>query len=257
VPFIAITHTPPAALEQGERSFVSRTEIDMPLALRQHAAYCGLLGELGARVIMVDVNREYPDGVFVEDTALVLDEVAVMARPGADSRRGEPAGIEPVLAAFRPVQRIEAPGTLDGGDVVVTGKRILVGASARTNADGARLLQDIVRPFGYRVDRVGLRDCLHLKSACCALPDGRLFVNPAWLETGALSDFALVESPPQEPFGADFATVGGTIIVSETNPRTAVSLLSLDFAVRSTPLSEFEKAEGGVSCLSIIFPALT
>lgn len=137
--------------------------------------------------------------------------------------------------------------------MVVTGKTMLVGASARTNAAGADALRNFAAPFGYRVIRVPLRDCLHLKSACCALPDGRLLVNPAWLDASPLREFTRVSIPPGEPFAADFATVNGTVIMSTTNPRTADLVRSLGHDVRATPLTEFEKAEGGVTCLSIIF----
>ena len=250
---LAVTHTPPPALERGERTFVSRAPIDFPLALRQHAAYCALLENCGAKVITLDVNREHPDAVFVEDTAVVLDEIAVMASPGAESRRAETPGIEQALRNFRDVRRIDLPATLDGGDVVVAGRTILVGASARTSEAGARALQEFTAPFGYVVRRVPLRDCLHLKSACCALPDGRLLVNPHWLDRATLDGFDLLPIPPDEPFAADFATVGEIVIVSATNPLTARMIRGLGFDVRATPLTEFEKAEGGVTCLSIIF----
>lgn len=252
---IAITHTPPAALERGERTYVGRTPIDFPLALRQHAAYCALLRELGVTVFTLDVNREHADAVFVEDTALVLEEIAVMTMPGAESRRPEPRGIEPELAKYRDIMRIELPGTIDGGDIVVAEKRILVGASQRSNEAGARSLQEITGRFGYEVSRVALRDCLHLKSACCVLPDGSLLVNPAWIsDVRDLQGAETHEIDPAEPFAADFATVGDVVIMSETNPRTADIVRSLGFDVRTTPLTEFEKAEGGVTCLSIIFP---
>lgn len=252
---IALTHAPSPALERGERTYVDRTPIDLAIARRQHEAYCALLRDCGASVTTLDVNSEHPDCVFIEDTAVVLDVVAVLARPGAASRAPEPAGIEPELRKYREVRRIEAPGTLDGGDVVVTGRTILVGASLRTNEDGARALAEHTREFGYRVRRVPLRDCLHLKSACCALPDGRLLVNPAWLDSSVLDDFALLHIPPTEPFAADFATVGDTILVSASHPRTADQIRALGFPVRAAALSEFEKAEGGVTCLSIIFRA--
>jgi dimethylargininase len=253
---IAITHTPPPGLESGERTYVSRAPIDFQLALRQHAAYCALLRDLGVTVLTLDVNSGHADAVFVEDTALVLDEIAVMTMPGAESRRPEPPGIEPELAKFREVRRIELPATLDGGDIVVRGKRIFVGASHRSNEAGARALQDLTGPFGYVVSRVSLRDCLHLKSACCVLPDATMLVNPAWL--GDLSDLhgaPVREIHPAEPFAADFATVRDTVIMSETNPRTADLVRDLGFEVRTTPLTEFEKAEGGVTCLSILFRA--
>jgi len=250
---IAITHTPTAALERGERTYIRRDPIDFPLALRQHAAYCAVLRDCGADVTTLHVNPGFPDAVFVEDTAVVLDEVAILARSGATSRRGEVDGIEPTLRQYREVRRITAPATLDGGDVVVTDQAILVGASSRTSEDGARALQELTREFGYRVVRVPLRDCLHLKSACCALPDGRLLVNPAWLDPAPLEDFTLLHIPEPEPFAADFATVGETIVVSAANPETADLIRSLGFRVRAAVLSEFEKAEGGVTCLSLIF----
>lgn len=252
-PLLAITHTPPSGLELGERSYVTRQPIDFQLALRQHAKYCALLRACGAKVVTLDVNGAHPDAVFVEDTAVVTDEIAVLASPGAPSRRPEVAGIEPELRKHREVRRIELPATLDGGDVIIVGRTILVGATARTNEAGARALEEFVAPFGYRVIRITPRNCLHLKSACCALPDGRLLVNPDWVDPSALPDFDSLMIAPQEPFAADFAVASGTIIMSETNPRTADMVSRLGFAVRTTPLSEFEKAEGGVTCLSIIF----
>jgi dimethylargininase len=252
---IAITHVPPQALERGERTFVARTPIDLSLAHRQHAAYCALLRNCGAEVTTLSTNLGHPDAVFVEDTFLVLDEVAIRARPGADSRRDEPAGIEPEVRKYREIRRIEAPATLDGGDVVVTGRSILVGASGRTSEAGARALQDITAPFGYRVTRVGMRDCLHFKSACCALPDGRLLANPAWLDGSSLDGFTVLAIPPSEPFAGDFAICGETVIVSASHPLTADMIRALGFRVRAAELSEFEKAEGGVTCLSLIFRA--
>jgi dimethylargininase len=250
----AITHLPPPTLEAGERTFVARAPIDNALALRQHARYCATLAECGARVVTLDVNATFPDAVFVEDTAVVFDQVAVLASPGAPSRRGEPAGIAPELARYRELRSIEYPDTLDGGDVVVAGRTVLVGASQRTNAGGARSLAALIAPFGYTVRRVALRDCLHLKSACCALPDGRLLVNPAWLDSPPLDDFTLVPIPPDEPFAADVATIGDIVILSATNPRTLDLVAALGFPVRAVEVSEFEKAEGGVTCLSILIP---
>lgn len=252
---VAITHVPPAALEQGERSFVGRDPIDMAKARAQHAAYCDLLSSLGCRVTTLGVNADFADGVFVEDTALVLDEVAIMTRPGAESRRGEVAGIAAELGKHRPLLAIEPPGTLDGGDIVVAGRVMLVGKSARSNAEGADQLRARLRSFGYVVRRVGMRDCLHLKSACCALPDGRLLVNQKWVELKDLRGFDIVEIDASEPFAADVITLGRTVISAAANPRTAALIGALGFDSRSVDLSEFAKAEGGVTCLSLIFEA--
>lgn len=250
---VAITHVPTRALERGERTYVDRSPIDFPLAQRQHEEYRALLAACGAEVTVLDASRDCPDAVFVEDTAVVLDEIAVIASPGAVSRRGETAAVAAELRKHREVREIRLPATLDGGDVVIAGRTLFVGASARTNVSGAEALATFAKPFGYRVVRVPIRDCLHLKSACCALPDGRLLINPSWVDASALPGFTHVHIPPDEPFGADFAIAGETVIVSTTNPSTAQLIASLGFTVRATPLSEFEKAEGGVSCLSIIF----
>jgi dimethylargininase len=250
---VAITHVPPASLEQGERSFVGRDPIDMDKAREQHAAYCALLASLGCRVITLDVNARHADGVFVEDTALVLDEVAVMTNPGAESRRGEVAGIGAELAKFRPLLTIEAPATLDGGDIVVVGRVILVGKSARSNAEGAAQLQKQLRSHGYVVRRVGMKDCLHLKSACCALPDGRLLVNPNWVELKDLRGFDIVEIDDSEPFAADVITLGRTVISAAAHPKTAALIGALGFDSKAIDLGEFAKAEGGVTCLSLVF----
>ena len=250
---IAITHTPPASLERGERSFVGRDPIDMVRARAQHAAYCTLLAELGCSVTTLSVNASFADAVFVEDAALIFDELAVTTSPGAESRRGEVAGIEAELKKHRTIARIEYPATLDGGDVVVAGRMVLVGKSARTNAAGADSLAAILRPYGYIVRRVGMRDCLHLKSACTALADGRLLVNPAWLDLGDLKGFDIVEIAPFEPFAADVLTIGRSVVSAAEHPQTAALIGALGFDSRTTPLAEFAKAEGGVTCLSLVF----
>lgn len=252
---VAITHVPPASLGEGERSFVARDPIDMATARAQHAAYSDLLYTLGCDVVVLNTNHEYPDAVFVEDTAIVLDELAILASPGAESRRGEIAGIERELGEHRAIERITLPATLDGGDVVVAGRMILVGKSARTNAEGAAALAAIVRKHGYIVRRVGMHDCLHLKSACCALPDGRLLVNPKWIELRDLAGYDIVEIDPSEPFAADVLAIGRTVVSAAANPKTAALIGALGFDSRTVDLSEFAKAEGGVTCLSIVFEA--
>jgi dimethylargininase len=250
---VAITHSPPASLEQGERSFVGRDPIDMSKARAQHAAYCDLLRSLGCEVVTLDVNAKFADGVFVEDTALVLDELAIMTNPGAESRRGEVAGIAAALDKHRALRAIEPPGTLDGGDIVVNGRLVLVGRSQRTNAAGTDQLRQNLRGFGYVVRTVGMRDCLHLKSACCALPDGRLLVNPNWVELKDLRGFDIVEIDASEPFAADVITIGRTVISAAAHPKTAALIGTLGFDSKTIDLGEFAKAEGGVTCLSLVF----
>lgn len=252
---VAITHVPPASLEQGERSYVGRDPIDMANARAQHAAYSDLLHQLGCDLVVLNANQGCPDGVFVEDMAIVFDEIAVMTMPGAPSRRAEIAGVERELVNHRRLAHIALPATLDGGDVTVVGRVVLVGKSARTNAEGAAALAEILKPYGYVVRRVGMRNCLHLKSACTALPGGRLLVNPAWLELQDLAGFDIVEVPRDEPFAADILTIGRSVVSAAEHPKTAALIASMGFDSRTTPLSEFAKAEGGVTCMSLVFEA--
>jgi dimethylargininase len=252
---IAITRKPSPLLEQGERTHIGRAAIDYARALEQHTAYQAALADLGSDVSRLDDADSFADGVFVEDTALVLDEVAFSMRPGAESRRPEVAGIAAALKAYREIVPIQAPATIDGGDIVVVGKRILVGRSERTNAAGMAALSDAARGFGYAVRGVRMTGCLHLKSGCTALPDGQLLINRSWIDARDLSDFDFIDVPPEEPWGGDVAFIGDTIIAAAAFPRTVETLTARRYSVRAVDVSEFAKAEGGVTCMSLIFRA--
>ena len=251
---VAITHVPSPNIQRGERTHVQDAEIDYELALRQHAAYREALRNCGAQVVVLDVNRTMPDCVFVEDTALVLDELAIMMSPGAESRRGEPAGIEPAIKQFREVKRVARPATIDGGDIVVAGKAIYIGESGRTNAAGIAAMRQLLTPFGYAVESVPVYDCLHLKSACSALPGGRFLVNRDWIDVTPLVG-ELVDVPPHEPWASDVLVIGQQIIVSDAFPATAQCLVDLGHECVPVSVSEFAKSEGGVTCLSLVFQA--
>ncbi len=253
--FVAITNRPSPNMQHYERTFVGDETIDYPLALNQHAAYCAALARCGARVITLDVNHTLPDCVFVEDTAIVLDEVAVMMSMGAASRRAEPAGIEPELARWRSVHRVALPATIDGGDVVRSGRALYVGRSPRTNDAGIGALREIVRPFGYGVTGIPVTGCLHLKTACSALPDGRFLVNADWIDTAGLPRGKLLPVPEAEPWAGDVLVIGNRIIASDAFPRTIELLAANGFEVVPVSVSEFAKAEGGVTCLSLVFAA--
>jgi len=250
---LAITHVPSPQLECGERTYVEEAPVDFALALRQHAQYCDALRLCGAEVITLDVNRRLPDCVFVEDTAIVLDEVAVMMSMGAESRRAEPAGIEPTLRRYRKIARVDLPATIDGGDVVRSGRTLYVGASPRTNAAGIDALGQVVRAYGYTVIGVPVMNCLHLKTACSALPDGRLLVNREWIDASPLPSRALVDVPAAEPWAGDVLVIGERIISSDAFPETARLLERTGFDVTPVAVSEFAKVEGGVTCLSLVF----
>ena len=249
---VAITRKPSRLLESGERTHIGRDPIAFDRALVQHDGYRAALAELGARVTRLEDADAFPDGVFVEDTALVLNEVAVSMRPGAESRRGEVAGILAELMRYREVITIGAPATIDGGDIVVVGKRILVGKSARTNRDGIDALGAIATRLGYEVRGVRMTGCLHLKSGCTALPDGRLLINRRWIDERDVADFDLVDVPVEEPWGGDIAFIGETVIAAAAYPKTLETLMDRGFRTRPVDVSEFAKAEGGVTCMSLL-----
>jgi dimethylargininase len=250
---VAITHEPSPNMQHYERTFVGDQPINLALAQQQHERYRKALEQCGCEVMVLTSNLAMPDAVFVEDTAVVLDEIAVMMSPGAESRRGEPAGIEPVLREFRSIERLALPATIDGGDVVVSGKAVYVGESPRTNARAINELRALLRPHGYSVTGVPVRGCLHLKTACSALPDGRFLVNRDWIAATELPPSHLVRVPPDEPWAGDVLVIGEQIIVSDAFPRTMDLLANCGWKVVPVPVSEFAKAEGGVTCLSLVF----
>lgn len=249
---LALTQTPSLRMDLGVRTYVGRTGLDFARALSQHADYCRALVGCGAAVRVLEVNAHFPDGVFVEDTAVVLDEVAILAAMGTHSRRAEPAGVEQVLGEYRELARIELPATLEGGDVLRIGKRLLVGLSSRTNAAGIAALTAIVNRHGYVVQAVPVKECLHLKTACTALPDGRLLVNPAWIDVAAIGGLDTIAVPALEPWAANLLLVGNTVVLAAAHERTAEQICKLGFETRSVDISEFAKAEGGVTCLSLL-----
>lgn len=251
--WLGITHIPSPALEQGERTFIGHDAIDGRLAKRQHEQYIDALRRCDVDVVTLDTNRDMPDCVFVEDTAIVLDEIAVMMSPGAESRRREPAGIEPELRKHRDIARVTLPGTIDGGDVVRSGKDIYVGASARSNAAGIDALREIVRPYGYSVTGVLVHGCLHLKSACSTLPDGRFLVNRHWIDVSPLPEELLVQVPDAEQWAGDVLVIDNYIIASDAFPETIERLARERFEMVPVSVSEFAKAEGGVTCMSLVF----
>jgi dimethylargininase len=249
---IALTHVPSPNLQACERTYVPHAAIDHARALAQHAEYCRVLRECGAEVKTLDVSPELADSVFIEDTAIVLDEVAIMCSMGAASRRQEPSRIEPILRNYRDVVRIEWPATIDGGDVLRIGRKLLVGQSCRTNSAGITALAEIARPLGHVVEAIPVRSCLHLKTACTALPDGRLLVNPAWIDECALQDYQQIPVKTEEPWGANVALLGSKVLIAAGHRRTADLVEGLGFLARRIDLSEFAKAEGGVTCLSLL-----
>jgi dimethylargininase len=251
---LAFTREVSPAIAECELTHLARQPIDIDAAVRQHESYERCLADLGCRVCRLPGGAELPDGVFIEDTAVVLDELAVIARPGAVSRRPETAAVAEVLRHYRPLVSIDPPGTLDGGDVLRIGRSIYVGRSSRSNAEGIRQLARHVAPFGYGVCAVEVTRALHLKSAVTEVAELTLLINGDWVQPEAFPGMDLIAVDPAEPFGGNALRVGGTVVYPSSFPRTRSVLESRGIAVRAIDASELAKAEGGVTCCSLILP---
>jgi dimethylargininase len=249
---VAITREPAQSLGECELTYVGRQPIDTERAAAQHRDYRRALAACGARVVVLPAVEELPDSVFVEDTAVVLDELAVVTSPGVASRRAEVEIIEPEIARLRPVAKILPPATLEGGDVLRVGRRLFVGLSPRTNRAGVEALRELSAPHGYEVTPVALRDCLHLKTACTAADDETILLNPAWVDAETFRGYERVAVHPSEPWAANTARVGPLLLVGAAFPRTAEALARRGLDVRALDVSEFAKAEGGLTCMSLI-----
>jgi dimethylargininase len=250
---VALTREPARALDACELTYRGREPIEAGVAAAQHRGYCGALEACGARVVTLPAVDELPDSVFVEDTAIVLDEVAVLTRPGVESRRGEVSLIEPEASRLRKVVRVEAPATLEGGDVLRLGRTLYVGLSPRTNKDGAEALRRLVEPYGYEVLKVEPRGCLHLKTGCSALDEEAVLVNPDWVDASVFRGREVVAVDASEPWAANVLHVNGSVCVGAAFPRTAEMLAARGYDVRAVEVSEFAKAEGGLTCMSLLF----
>jgi dimethylargininase len=242
------------AIADGERTHLERAPIDAALAARQHSEYEAALRELGCDVVRLPATAGHPDAVFIEDTAVVFDELAVVTRPGAASRRGETPAVAEALAAHRPVASLAAPARLDGGDVLRVGRTVFVGRSGRTDAAGIAALGRILEPAGYDVREVRVTGCLHLKSAATFLSEDALLVNPRWIDPDELAGFRLLEVDPAEPRAANVLAIGDRAIVSATHPRTRARIEAEGLTTIVVDLSELELAEAGVTCGSLVFP---
>lgn len=236
-----------------ELAFREREPVDYERAVRQHSDYCELLRGLGLELISLEACDSYPDCCFVADTAVVLDEVAIITNPGAASRRGEIHAIEKALSERHEVVRLGPNVTLDGGDVLRLGRHLFVGRSTRTGAAGITALARIVRPLGYTVTPVRVTGSLHLTTACSALDDETVLANPAWADVGPFSRYHVLTVPEDEPWSANTMRVGRTVCVESGAPRTLELVARHCDEVSVLDISEFRKAEGSLSCLSIIF----
>lgn len=252
---LALTRAVSASLARCELTHRERETVDVALARAQHRAYEACLAELGCELLRLPEAPELPDAVFVEDTAVVVEEAAVIARPGAESRRPETEAVARALDGHRRLLAIEPPGTLDGGDVLQVDRVLYAGESGRSNRAGIAQLAAHLEPFGYRVTPVAVRGCLHLKSAASRVGERTLLVRRERVDADAFRGLELVEVAAGEPEAANALLVGGAVIYPSAFPATRRRLEERGIELRTLDVSELSKAEGGVTCCSIIFTA--
>lgn len=249
---IALTHVVSPQIDRCELSFRRREPINLELARAQHSGYCRTLEDCGYQVLETDVNIAHPDCTFIEDTAVVVDELAVLSRPGVLSRRGEVAGIEPLLARYRPLERIVEPATLEGGDVLRVDRTLYVGLSARTNQDGIDQLIRLLSPHGYTVVPVTMEGCLHLKSAVTALDDQTLLARPGLFDPAPFAGFTVIPVSDEEAEAANALRAGRFVCLHQEFGRTISAVRKAGFQVKTVDISELLKAESGLTCSSLL-----
>lgn len=253
----ALLNKPSPAIEHCELTFMDREPIQLSEALKQHALYAEALKSAGLHVLTLDVNPESPDAVFVEDVAIILNEIAIITSMGTPSRRPEVDSMAEILSDYRnTVQRIHLPATIEGGDVLQVGKKLFVGLSTRSNKAGISKLTEIVSQFGYQVVPVEVRGCLHLKTGVTALDDETCILNPAWIDTSPFKEFRLIEVEQNEPFAANVLRIDDNLILNGAYPLTAEKIQNAGFSFDLVDISEFGKAEAGLTCMSLIFEDL-
>lgn len=249
---VALTRSISPKLAECELTHLDRAPIDIDLAGRQHELYEEALKKMGYAVQRLPETPDLPDGVFVEDTAIVFPELAIITRPGAESRRPETATMASTLSRFRELNTIKSPATLDGGDVFVLGNDVFAGLSRRTNGEGVRQMDEILRPHGYRVTGIPVRHCLHLKTAVARIDDNLLLINPDWLDPAHFPGYHCEPIHPQEPYGTNVMRRGKFALTTEAFPNTGEWLARRGLDLIVIDQSELAKAEAGLTCSSVL-----
>ena len=249
---LAFTRDISPAIEHCELTHLERTTINLARARAEHNEYEAALRALGFEVRRLTSGPDMPDSVFIEDAAVVLDELAVIMRPGAESRRVETAAVAEAVRSYRPVAAILAPGTLDGGDVLRIGKRLFVGGGYRSNDVGIKQLGAIVGSQGYTVEAVPFQGCLHLKSAATLVADDLALINPEWVDADRFQPLRTIDVDPSEPYAANALLIDGTVVYPAEHVRTCKRLEAAGLTVHPVPAGELAKAEGGVTCCSLL-----
>lgn len=251
----AITRGVSPSMVNCELTFMARSPIHLAKAVEQHHAYEQVLEKFGADVISLPAEPALADSMFVEDPAIVLDEIAVIFPLGTESRRAEAASLAKVLAQYRELKYVQLPGTAEGGDILRVGRHLFAGRSKRTNEDGVRQLQSAVGEYCYTVEPVPVAGCLHLKSAVTFLGRNTLLANRKWFDASRMSDFEWIDVASEEPHAANALAFGGTVILPASFPLTLKRIEARGFKVMPLDISELQKAESGLTCSSLLFDA--
>jgi dimethylargininase len=249
----AITRAVSASLADCELTFLARQKIDVAKAIEQHRGYEECLERLGVRVIRLPAEPDLPDSVFVEDAAIVLDELAVITRPSIINRQAETESAADALSEFRPLKIIQTPATIEGGDVMRIDRTLYTGLSARTNLEGLSQLREIVEPYNYRVETIETDGCLHLKTGCMYLGHQTILANRNWINVQPLAGFDLIDVSKDEPWAANTLTIGDKVMTPSSFPKTRGLIEERGFKTLMIDISELQKAEAGLTCLSLIF----
>ncbi len=250
---IAITRPVSESIDDCELTFMQRHPINLDKAIQQHAEYEKCVAELGCEIVKLPAEPQLPDAVFVEDPAVVLDEIAIVAASRAENRIREIQTVEPLLSQYRNLKHLELPATLDGGDVVVIDKSVFVGRSSRTNDIAFFQLDEMLKPFGYDVIRVKIQNCLHLKTGCTYIGKRTVIANPDWVDVSSFSDFTILKIDKKEAWASNTIEINGRVLCSSKFPRTNSILKKSGFVIKPIDISEFQKAEAGLTCLSLLF----
>jgi dimethylargininase len=249
----AITRAVSPAFVNCELSFIDRQRIDLKIARQQHHNYGKILEQLGALVISLPAEADLPDSMFVEDPAIVLDELAVILPLGTESRRPESESLARALQPYRKLAYVTLPGTMEGGDILRIGRKIYAGLSRRTNQEGIRQLGALLQPYGYEVIAVPVTGCLHLKSAVTSLGHDTLLANREWFDTSLFAGYEWIDVDPAEPHGANALVIGDRVIFPASFPRTQTRMEPAGFDIVPIDISELQKAESGLTCSSLLF----
>jgi dimethylargininase len=250
---IAITRAVSRSIVNCELTHLARMPIDVERARAQHAQYEAALKHLGVAVLSLPEEPRLADSVFVEDTALVLDECALITRPGADSRRPETEAIAKALAPYRKLYYIRPEARVDGGDILRAGNDIYVGLSTRSDTNAIEQMEDILEPYGYELHPVVVTGCLHLKSAVTQVATDTLLINPEWVDKANFPGMKFIEIDSGEPYAANAVLIGDAIIYPTSFPKTQGRLAKAGFRMVAVEADELAKAEGAVTCCSLIF----